>query len=117
MTDHDRERQDETTTAAGRAAPRPRGAERERGADDRFGHPCPERVPGARTRRRVSEAAAVADCPPGVVGGYGTTGGVRPAATGAARPPAHDRRTTPSGPPSAEPGGDAEEGPLNRPER
>lgn len=100
--DEVRDRQDERSFAAERAARRRRATERERAADEPFDHPYPERRAGIRVPRRMSEAQAAADMPPGLLGGYGTTGGGQP---GAAHPPA--------GAASAEPGGD-DEGPVYR---
>ncbi|OYP19725.1 hypothetical protein CFC35_39040 [Streptomyces sp. FBKL.4005] len=121
MKDHEREdrartRQDENTTAAERAAARQREADRERAASEPFDYPYPERRAGVRARRHISEAAAAADTPPGIPGGYGTTGGGQPGATGAAHPPDRERRATAAGTPAAEPGSD-DEGPVNRSER
>ncbi|KOV92967.1 hypothetical protein [Streptomyces sp. NRRL B-3648] len=122
MKDHDhdlgreRERQGDEAGAAERAARRQVGADRERANSEPFDHPYPERRAGVRARRRISEAAAVADTPPGIPGGYGTTGGGQPGGTGAAHPPNPERRGTAAGTPAAEPGGD-DEGPVNRSER
>ncbi|MFI9250889.1 hypothetical protein [Streptomyces sp. NPDC053069] len=102
----DRGRQDERATAAERAAHRRRETERERASAEPFDHPYPERRAGIRARRHVSEAHAVADAPPGIPGGYGTTGGGQAGATGSAHPPV--QRDTTSGTGSAEPGGDDE---------
>jgi hypothetical protein len=112
--DQERDRQDEKATTAERAARRQREAERERAAAQPFDYPHPERRAGVRARRHISEAQAAADMPPGIPGGYGTTGGGRPGATGAAHPPTptpRDLAERRKG--SAEPGGD-EEGPVNR---
>ncbi|MFI9243545.1 hypothetical protein ACIGXF_13290 [Streptomyces sp. NPDC053086] len=69
MSDHDRDRQDENPTGAGRGAPPQREAESERATADPFGRAYPERRTGGRARNRISEAAAVADTPPGLLGG------------------------------------------------
>ncbi|MQY36404.1 hypothetical protein SRB17_44040 [Streptomyces sp. RB17] len=101
-------------TAAERAARRQREAERERASAQPFEYPYPERRAGVRARRRVSEAEAAADMPPGIPGGYGTTGGGQPGATGAHPPtPTPTPRDVRSRKGSAEPGSD-DEGPVNR---
>ncbi|MEU7409916.1 hypothetical protein AB0B40_11420 [Streptomyces sp. NPDC042638] len=107
MSDQDRNRQDETAPAAGRAA----GSER--AADEPLDHPYPELRAAARTRRHPGEAAAVADTPPGIPGLYGTTRGVRP---GTGPSPARDPRTARTGTPPDEPDKDGE-GPVPRPQR
>ncbi len=86
MKDHERERQDENATAAERAARRQREADRERAESEPFDYPYPERRANVRARRHISEAQAAADTPPGIPGGYGTTGGGQPGATGAGLP-------------------------------
>ncbi|MFJ4525436.1 hypothetical protein ACIP4Y_31530 [Streptomyces sp. NPDC088810] len=116
MKDHERKRQDENATAAERAARRQREADRERAGSEPFDYPYPERRAGVRARRRISEAAAAADTPPGIPGGYGTTGGGQPGGTGAAHPPNPEHRGTAAGTPAAEPGSD-DEGPVNRSDR
>lgn len=98
---------------AGRAARRQRDAERERASAEPFDYPYPERRAGVRARRHISEAAAAADTPPGIPGGYGTTGGGRPGAVGAAHLPDRERRATAAETPAAEPGSD-DEGPVSR---
>ncbi|MGW2954601.1 hypothetical protein [Streptomyces eurythermus] len=114
--DRDRDRRSEDATAAGRAARRRREEERERAGAEPFDYPYPERRAGVRARRHISEAQAAADTPPGIPGGYGTTGGGQAGATGAAHPPVPERRTSSAGTPAAEPGSD-DEGPTNRSER
>ncbi|MBL1082584.1 hypothetical protein JK359_11435 [Streptomyces actinomycinicus] len=104
----ERERQDEDGTAAERAARRQREAERERVAVEPFDHPCPEHRAGGRARRRISEAAAVADTPPGIAWGYGATGGGQPGAGGTAHPPARSHRSTGDDVPAAQPTDDEE---------
>ncbi|QJS13688.1 hypothetical protein HKX69_32725 [Streptomyces argyrophyllae] len=116
MKDHEDKRQDENATAAERAARRQREADRERAASRPFDYPYSERRANVRARRHISEAQAAADTPPGIPGGYGTTGGGQPGATGAAHPPSPEHRTTSAGTPAAEPGSD-DEGPVNRSER
>ncbi|MFI0189706.1 hypothetical protein ACH4PW_19400 [Streptomyces sp. NPDC017082] len=111
--DRGREAGNGQATAAERAARRRLEEERERAAAEPFDYPYPERRAGVRARRHISEAAAAADTPPGIPGGYGTTGGGQPGATGAAHPPTPDRRGTQ--PSAAEPGSD-DEGPTNRSE-
>ncbi|MFF3918118.1 hypothetical protein ACFYZB_32390 [Streptomyces sp. NPDC001852] len=111
--DRDRGRQDESATAAERAARRQRETGRERASAQPFEYPYPERRAGVRARRRVSEAQAAADMPPGIPGGYGTTGGGQAGATGAAHPPTPTPRDVRSRKGAAEPGGD-DEGPVNR---
>ncbi|MEU9475862.1 hypothetical protein [Streptomyces sp. NPDC048191] len=96
-------------TAAERAARRQREAERERASAQPFDYPYPERRPGVRARRRVSEAQAAADMPPGIPGGYGTTGGGATGATGGT--PRDETRSRGTG--SPEPGGD-DERPVER---
>ncbi|MFF9087606.1 hypothetical protein ACF1BE_14515 [Streptomyces sp. NPDC014991] len=113
MKDDDRNRQDENATAAERAARRQLEADRERASSEPFDYPYPERRAGVRARRHISEAAAAADTPPGIPGGYGTTGGGQPGATGAAHPPARSRQEPGAATPAAEPGSD-DEGPVNR---
>ncbi|MGW7524197.1 hypothetical protein [Streptomyces sp. NPDC054783] len=109
--DHDR--QGEGETAAERAARRQREAERERVSAEPFDHPYPECRAGVRARRLVGEAEAVADMPPGIPGGYGTTGVSQPGVTGAAHPPTPTPRDVRSRKDFAEPGSD-DEGPVNR---
>ncbi|MEV6294872.1 hypothetical protein AB0M41_31545 [Streptomyces sp. NPDC051896] len=109
----DRGRRGESATAAELAARRQREAERERASAEPFEYPYPERRAGVRARRRVSEAEAAADMPPGIPGGYGTTGGGQPGATGAAHPPTPTPRDVGARKGAAEPGGD-DEGPVNR---
>ncbi|GGS08196.1 MULTISPECIES: hypothetical protein [Streptomyces] len=111
--DHDRDRRSEDATAAAR---RRHEEDRERAGAEPFDYPYPERRAGVRARRHISEAQAAADTPPGIPGGYGTTGGGQAGATGAAHPPVPGRRTTSDRTPAAEPGGD-DEGPTNRSER
>ncbi|MFE8947160.1 hypothetical protein [Streptomyces sp. NPDC007856] len=111
-----RGRQGESATAAERAARRQREAERERASAQPFEYPYPERRAGIRARRHVSEAEAAADMPPGIPGGYGTTGGGQPGATGAAHPPTPTPRDIRSRKRSAEPGSD-DEGAVNRSDR
>ncbi|MFG2352169.1 hypothetical protein [Streptomyces sp. NPDC048521] len=82
--DHDHSRRHEEATDAEPAPAQP------------FAYPYPERR--AEVRRRVSEAAAVADTPPGIPGGFGTTG--------SAHPPVRSGRDTASGTGAAEPDGD-----------
>ncbi|GAA2232058.1 hypothetical protein [Streptomyces nogalater] len=111
--EQEHDRRDEDATAAGRAARRRREEERERAGAEPFDYPYPERRAGVRARRHISEAQAAADTPPGIPGGYGTTGGGQPGATGAAHPPVPERRTTSARTPATEPGSD-DEGPTNR---
>ncbi|MGJ5749225.1 hypothetical protein [Streptomyces puniciscabiei] len=109
----DRGRQDESASAAERAARRQRERDRERASAEPFDYPYQERRAGVRARRHVSEAEAAADMPPGIPGGYGTTGGGQSGATGTAHPPTPTPRDVRSRKGSAEPGGD-DEGPVNR---
>ncbi|AKJ15202.1 hypothetical protein ABB07_35625 [Streptomyces incarnatus] len=109
----DRGRQGESATAAERAARRQRERDRERASVEPFDYPYPERRAGVRARRHVSGAEAAADMPPGIPGGYGTTGGGQSGATGTAHPPAPTPRDVRSRKGSAEPGGD-DEGPVHR---
>ncbi|GGU91371.1 hypothetical protein GCM10010260_27160 [Streptomyces filipinensis] len=111
--DRDRGRWGESATAAERAAHGRRETERERVCAEPFDHPYPEHWAGGQGRRHMSGAQAVADAPPGVLGGYRTPGGGRPGATGATHPPTAEPRDTTSRTGSAEPGGD-DEGPVNR---
>ncbi|MEU6776783.1 hypothetical protein [Streptomyces sp. NPDC046759] len=111
--DDGRARTGENATDAERAARRQREADRERACTEPFDYPYPERRAGVRARRHVSEAEAAADMPPGIPGGYGTTGGSRSGATGAAHPPAPTPRDVRSRKGSSEPGSD-DEGPVNR---
>jgi hypothetical protein len=108
-----RGRQGESATAAERAARRQREKDRERASAEPFDYPYPERRAGVRARRHVSEAEAAADMPPGIPGGYGTTGGGQSGATGTAHPRTPTPRDVRSRKGSAEPGGD-DEGPVNR---
>lgn len=101
---HDTE-PEEGATAAERAAHRQREAERERASAQPFDYPYPERRPGVRARRHVSEAEAAADMPPGIPGGYGTSGGA-PGATGSAHPPTPTPRDVRSRSGSSESGSD-----------
>ncbi|MGW3209927.1 hypothetical protein [Streptomyces sp. NPDC001135] len=109
--DEDRGRQAERAATAERGAHRRRETERERAAAQPFDHPYPERRAGIRARRHMSEAQAAADLPPGIPGGYGTTGGGRTGATGAAHPPKHRDATSRRAP--GKPDGD-DQGPVNR---
>ncbi|MEU2923952.1 hypothetical protein ABZ636_02670 [Streptomyces sp. NPDC007251] len=106
-------RRSESTPAAEQAARRQRESDRERASAEPFDYPYPERRAGVRARRHVSEAQAAADMPPGIPGGYGTTGGGQPGGTGAAHPPTPTPRDTGSRKGSAEPGSE-DEGPVNR---
>ncbi|MFC9926229.1 hypothetical protein [Streptomyces sp. NPDC127190] len=115
MDDKHRNRQGDAS-AAERAARRQRETDGARASAEPFEYPYPERRPGVRARRRISEAQAAADMPPGIPGGYGTTGGGQPGATGSAHPPVRRSGDAPEGTGSAEPGGD-DEGPVNRSRR
>ncbi|MFB0614456.1 hypothetical protein [Streptomyces sp. AGS-58] len=115
MEDDDRDRQDDNATAAERAARRQLEADRQPASAEPFDHPYPERRAGVRARRHISEAAAAADTPPGIPGGYGTTGGGQSGASGAAHPPSRSRQDPATVTPAAEPGRD-DEGPVNRSE-
>ncbi|MEU3859963.1 hypothetical protein AB0F03_21765 [Streptomyces sp. NPDC028722] len=115
MRNDDRDRQDEKATAAERAARRQLEADRERASAEPFDYPYPERRAGVRARRHISEAAAAADTPPGIPGGYGTTSGGRPGATGAAHPPVRSRQDPGAAEPAVEPDS-GDEGPVHRSE-
>ncbi|HEX5565501.1 MAG TPA: hypothetical protein VFY14_00925 [Streptomyces sp.] len=63
-----------------------REAERRRGRSRPFDYPYEERRAGVRARRHISREEAGADMPPGLSGGYGTTGGGQPSGPGHVRP-------------------------------
>ncbi|MFI5687939.1 hypothetical protein [Streptomyces sp. NPDC051636] len=92
MKDSDSEHRADGRGAAERAAREQSEAERERGASRPFEYPCPERRAGVRARHHISEEEADADIPPGVPGGYGTTGGGRSSGTAAVHPTGDTRR-------------------------
>ncbi|MFF4490733.1 hypothetical protein ACFY0F_30405 [Streptomyces sp. NPDC001544] len=92
MTDSNRDHRDEDREAAERAARKQSEAEREREASRPFDYPYPERRAGVRARRHISEEQADADMPPGVPGGYGSTGGGQSGGTAAAHPAGDTRR-------------------------
>ncbi|SEC28537.1 hypothetical protein SAMN05216532_0974 [Streptomyces sp. 2231.1] len=84
--------------------------------------PLPEHLDGPpRTRRHSGGGQAVADVPPGIPGGYGTTAGGRPGAAGHARPPLPEvppeppvRSDRDTGEAAVEPGDD--DRPVGRPD-
>ncbi|PJE97995.1 hypothetical protein CUT44_01740 [Streptomyces carminius] len=61
-------------------------AERRRERSRPFDYPYRERRANVRARRHISREEADADMPPGLSGGYGTTGGGQPAGPAQARP-------------------------------
>ncbi|MFF9157226.1 hypothetical protein ACF1AB_33965 [Streptomyces sp. NPDC014846] len=83
--------------------------------------PLPDLPDGPRARRRIGGGQAVADVPPGIPGGYGTTAGGRPGAAGRALPPLPEVPPEPpvrpdrdTGEEAAEPGDD--DRPVGRPD-
>ncbi|MEE1940248.1 hypothetical protein V1L54_12685 [Streptomyces sp. TRM 70361] len=61
-------------------------AERRRERSRPFDYPYRERRANVRARRHISREEADADMPPGLSGGYGTTGGGQPAGPAQPRP-------------------------------
>ncbi|MET9293291.1 hypothetical protein [Streptomyces sp. NPDC003077] len=114
-------RQPETTPPAthdpekARAAREAREAGERRGETRPFSYPHHQRQTGVRATRHITREQADADSVPGVIGGYGTTGGGQPSGSGAGIKP--DRKGTLDPSEYADTIGANEEAPARDPEQ